>query len=167
MIVPSIYDKAHPCPVYSTQVGRVVSYAIGHSDAWEAPEAVFSPALWSPTPHHPRPYHVTQHDGTRTSLHHPTPYHAMSTLASPPPEAAHLLLVTTRGRRLSRPANGDGREVARALPNVPVHDCPWVGREEHLAAPKQPKSWPHLAAPCFAWTHKVCALQRELGHAPK
>ena len=83
MIVPSIYDKAHPCPVYSTQVGRVVSYAIGHSDAWEAPEAVFSPALWSPTPHHPRPYHVTQHDGTRTSLHHPTPYHAMSTLASP------------------------------------------------------------------------------------
>ena len=83
MIVPSIYDKAHPCPVYSTQVGRVVSYAIGHSDAWEAPEAVFSPALWSPTPHHPRPYHVTQHDGTRTSLHHPTPHHAMSTLASP------------------------------------------------------------------------------------
>ena len=85
MIVASIYDKAHPCPVYSTQVGRVVSYAIGHSDAWEAPEAVFSPALWSPTPHHdhPRPYHVTQHDGTRTSLHHPTPHHAMSTLASP------------------------------------------------------------------------------------
>ena len=68
----------------------------------------------------------------------------------PPPEAAHLLLVTTRGRRLSRPANGDGREVARALPNVPVHDCPCVGWDEHLAAPNNPnrgRTWPLRVSP--------------------
>ena len=51
---------------------------------------------------------------------------------------------------MSRPANGDGREVARALPNVPVHDCPWVGREEHLAAPNNPnrgRTWPLRVSP--------------------
>ena len=140
-----LHTHAHTSLVCSPPRSTVVSYAIGHSDAWETPEAVFSPALWSPTPHHPKPYHHTPSYPAPPPS--PKAIPCPSTLASSPASglpsiAGHRSSVA---RRLSRhPLMVMVRRWRELCPNVPGHDCPW-GWDGYWVDPNNPNrghTWP-------------------------
>ena len=146
--IPLVALVAHTRTHYvvcSTSQSTVVSYAIGHSDAWETPEAVFSPALWSPTPHHPKPYHHTPSYPAPPPS--PKAIPCPSTLASSPASGSPSIAGhrSSVARRLSRhPLMVMVRRWRELCPNVPGHDCPW-GWDGYWVYPNNPNrghTWP-------------------------